>query len=40
MTEMTITELSEKSIENQGMPVKIPDFTRGAWDKVDVVTYH
>ena len=35
-----ITELSEKSIENQGMPVKIPDFTRGAWDKVDVVTYH
>mgnify|MGYP001816151292 FL=1 len=35
-----ITELSEKSIENQGIPVKIPDFTRGAWDKVDVVTYH
>jgi len=36
----SITELSEKSIENQGMPVKIPDFTRGAWEKVDVVTYH
>lgn len=35
-----ITELSEKSIENQGMPVKVPDFTRGAWNKVDVVTYH
>ena len=35
-----ITELSEKSIENQGMPVKVPDFTRGAWKKVDVVTYH
>lgn len=35
-----ITELSEKSIENQGMPVKVPDFTRGAWEKVDVVTYH
>ena len=35
-----ITELSEKSIENQGMPVKMPDFTRGAWKKVDVVTYH
>ena len=36
----SIIELSEKSIENQGMPVKIPDFTRGAWQKVDVVTYH
>ena len=36
----SIIELSEKSIENQGMPVKIPDFTRGAWKKVDVVTYH
>jgi predicted dehydrogenase len=35
-----IIELSEKSIENQGMPVKVPDFTRGAWNKVDVVTYH
>jgi predicted dehydrogenase len=35
-----ITELSEKSIANQGMPVKIPDFTRGAWNKVDVVTYY
>ena len=35
-----ITELSEKSIENQGMPVKVPDFTRGAWKKVDVVTSH
>jgi len=35
-----ITELSEKSIANQGMPVKMPDFTRGAWKKVDVVTYH
>ena len=36
----SIIELSEKSIENQGMPVKVPDFTRGAWNKVDVVTYH
>ncbi|MCK5068013.1 MAG: Gfo/Idh/MocA family oxidoreductase [Bacteroidales bacterium] len=35
-----IIELSEKSIENQSMPVKFPDFTRGAWQKVDVVTYH
>ena len=36
----SIIELSEKSIENQGMPVRIPDFTRGAWNKIDVVTYH
>ena len=36
----SITELSEKSIENQSMPVKMPDFTRGAWNKVEVVTYH
>jgi predicted dehydrogenase len=35
-----IIELSEKSIQNQGMPVKVPDFTRGAWNKLDVVTYH
>jgi hypothetical protein len=36
----SIVELSEKSIENQSMPVRVPDFTRGAWQKVDVVTYH
>ncbi len=36
----SIIELSEKSIENQSMPVRIPDFTRGAWNKVEVVTYH
>ncbi len=36
----SIIELSEKSIENQSMPVRIPDFTRGAWQKVNVVTYH
>ena len=35
-----IIELSEKSIENQSMPVRVPDFTRGAWDKVKTVTYH
>lgn len=34
-----IIELSEKSVENRGMPVKIPDFTRGAWDKLKTVTY-
>ena len=35
----SIIELSKKSVLNQSMPVKIPDFTRGAWQKVDKVTY-
>ncbi len=35
-----IIELSEVSVANQGMPVKIPDFTRGAWDKLKTVTYY
>ena len=35
----SIAELSEKSVANQGMPVKVPDFTRGAWNKVKTVTY-
>ena len=30
----SIVELSEKSVQNGSMPVKIPDFTRGAWDKL------
>lgn len=29
-----ITELSEKSVLNGSAPVQIPDFTRGAWDKL------
>lgn len=36
----SIIELSRKSVENQGMPVKIPDFTRGSWQKVNTVTYY
>ena len=36
----SIIELSEKSIENQSMPIKIPDFTRGSWEKVSTVTYY
>ena len=36
----SIIELSQKSVENQSMPVKIPDFTRGAWKKVNTVTYY
>jgi hypothetical protein len=34
-----IIELSQISVANQGMPVKIPDFTRGAWDELKTVTY-
>jgi len=29
-----IIELSRISVKNQGMPVQVPDFTRGAWKKV------
>ena len=36
----SITGLSQKSIENQGMPVRVPDFTRGSWEKVKTVTYY
>jgi predicted dehydrogenase len=35
----SIVELSEKSVQNQSMPIKVPDFTRGAWEKVNTVTY-
>lgn len=35
-----IAELSEKSVENESMPIKIPDFTRGAYKKVNTVTYY
>ena len=30
----SIIELSEISVRNNGAPVAIPDFTRGAWDKI------
>lgn len=36
----SIIELSLKSVENNSMPVRVPDFTRGAWKKLDKVTYH
>lgn len=35
-----IIELSQVSVANHGMPVQIPDFTRGAWDILETVTYH
>jgi predicted dehydrogenase len=36
----SIIELTQVSAANQGMPVKIPDFTRGAWNELKTVTYH
>ncbi len=35
-----IIELSRVSNKNDGMPVEIPDFTRGAWKKLKKVTYY
>ncbi len=35
-----IIELSRILVKNQGMPVKVPDFTRGAWQKNNMVTYY
>ncbi len=35
----SIVELTRLSVENHSMPVQIPDFTRGAWNKVKTVTY-
>lgn len=30
-----LTELTETSVNNGGVPVEIPDFTRGAWNKLN-----
>lgn len=35
-----VIELSQVSVKNNGMPVKIPDFTRGAWNEIKGVKYH
>ena len=34
-----LTGLSELSIENGSAPVAIPDFTRGAWNRLQGQTY-
>jgi hypothetical protein len=36
----SIIELSQVSAANQGMPVRIPDFTRGAWKELNTVKYY
>ena len=34
-----VTELSRISLENGSMPVEVPDFTRGAWDRIQGFSY-
>lgn len=34
-----LTELSRISLENGCAPVEVPDFTRGAWNKIDGFSY-
>jgi predicted dehydrogenase len=34
-----LVPLTEISLDNNSMPVKIPDFTRGAWNKLDKLTF-
>ncbi len=36
----SIIELSVKSVENNSMPVKVPDFTRGSYKKLNTITYY
>lgn len=33
-------ELTRISIENGSKPVRVPDFTRGDWDKVEALTFY
>ena len=35
-----MTELTKISIENNSAPVAIPDFTRGAWNRINGFSYH
>ena len=35
----SLVELTEVSIKHGSMPVVMPDFTRGEWDKTDGITF-
>jgi len=35
----SIVELSKKSVDKGSKPIKIPDFTRGNWDRIKKVNY-
>jgi hypothetical protein len=34
-----LVELTEMSVKNNGAPVQIPDFTRGAWNKLQILEF-
>jgi hypothetical protein len=34
-----LVPLTEISLDNNSMPVQIPDFTRGAWNRLDKLTF-
>jgi predicted dehydrogenase len=36
----SVIELSQVSVANQGMPVRMPDFTRGAWKELKELKYY
>lgn len=36
----SIVDLSAQSVINGSSPVEIPDFTRGSWDKLNLVKFH
>jgi len=35
----SLVELTELSVLNGSLPVKIPDFTRGDWNKLNGLTF-
>jgi hypothetical protein len=36
----SLVPLTEISLDNGSRPVEIPDFTRGAWNRLNTVTFH
>ena len=34
-----LVELTDYSVRNGSVPVQIPDFTRGEWDKLQGLTF-
>lgn len=36
----SLVPLTRISVQNNSMPIEIPDFTRGAWHKINKVTYY
>lgn len=36
----SIVELSAQSVINGSLPVEVPDFTRGSWNKLNKVKFY